>query len=83
VLGQKLIAGHGRYLAAKLLGLTKIPVIGVGGLSAAKQRALAIADNKIAENGGWDRERLAIEIPELTELLPSSCRVVPAAGQIR
>jgi hypothetical protein len=62
-------AGHGRYLAAKLLDLAKIPVIVVAGLSLTKQRALAIADNKIAENAGWDRERLAIEIPELTELL--------------
>jgi hypothetical protein len=65
----ELIAGHGRYLAAKLLDLAKIPVIVVAGLSLTKQRALAIADNKIAENAGWDRERLAIEIPELTELL--------------
>src|SRR5438094_317255 len=58
----ELIAGHGRYLAAKLLGLTKIPVIVVEGLSPAQQRALAIADKKIGENAGWDRERLAIEI---------------------
>jgi DNA modification methylase len=65
----ELIAGHGRYQAAKLLGLTSVPVIMVGGLSRAKRRALAIADNKIAENAGWDRERLAIEIPELTDLL--------------
>jgi DNA modification methylase len=65
----ELIAGHGRYQAAKLLGLTSVPVIMVAGLSRAKRRALAIADNKIAENAGWDRERLAIEIPELTDLL--------------
>ena len=65
----ELIAGHGRYQAAKLLGLTNVPVIVVAGLSPAKRRALAIADNKIAENAGWDRERLAIEIPELTGLL--------------
>jgi DNA modification methylase len=65
----ELIAGHGRYKAAKLLDLAKVPVIELAGLSPARQRALAIADNKIAENGGWDRERLAIEIPELTILL--------------
>src|SRR6266704_5057881 len=65
----ELIAGHGRYKAAELLGLAKVPVIVVAGLSPAKRRALAIADNKIAENAGWDRERLAIEIPELTGLL--------------
>jgi DNA modification methylase len=66
---DELIAGHGRYEAAKKLGLATVPVIVVTGLSAAKRRALAIADNKIAENAGWDRERLAIEIPELAELL--------------
>src|SRR6266705_2671050 len=65
----ELIAGEGRYKAAQLLGLTKVPVIVLAGLSPARQRALAIADNKIAENAGWDRERLAIEIPELAGLL--------------
>jgi DNA modification methylase len=65
----KLIAGEGRYKAAQLLGLAKVPVIVLAGLSPARQRALAIADNKIAENAGWDRERLAIEIPELAGLL--------------
>jgi DNA modification methylase len=65
----ELIAGHGRYQAAKLLGLTTVPVIVIAGLSRAKRRALGIADNRIAENAGWDRERLALEIPELTGLL--------------
>jgi DNA modification methylase len=46
-----------------------VPVIVLAGLSPARQRALAIADNKIAENSGWNRERLAIEIPELSGLL--------------
>ena len=46
-----------------------MPVIVLAGLSPARLRALAIADNKIAENAGWDRERLAIEIPELAGLL--------------
>jgi DNA modification methylase len=64
-----LIAGEGRYRAAQRLGLAKVPVILLAGLSPARQRALAIADNKIAENAGWDRERLAIEIPELAGLL--------------
>jgi hypothetical protein len=65
----ELIVGHGRYHAAKLLGLAEVPVIIVAGLSPAKRRALAIADNKIALNSKWDRERLAIEIPELTTSL--------------
>ena len=64
----ELIVGHGRYEAAKLLGLRKVPVV-LTGLSPAKRRAYGLADNKITENGGWDRERLAIEIPELTDLL--------------
>jgi DNA modification methylase len=65
----KLIAGEGRYKAALLLGLPKVPVIVLAGLSPARQRALAIADNRIPESAGWDRERLAIEIPELAEVL--------------
>jgi DNA modification methylase len=64
-----IIAGHGRYTAAKLLGLEQVPVVEVRGLSEAKRRALALADNKIAENAGWDREILAAELPELAEIL--------------
>ena len=67
--GRIVIAGHGRYAAAKLLGLKQVPAIEVHGLSEAKRRALAIADNKIAENAGWDRELLAAELPELAEIL--------------
>src|SRR3974390_1676890 len=65
----ELIAGHGRYEAAKLLGLSEVPVIVISGLSPARKRALAIADNKLAQNSKWNREKLAIEIPELAELL--------------
>src|SRR6516225_819133 len=64
-----IIAGHGRYAAAKLLDLKRVPAIKVTGLSQAKRRALALADNRIAENAGWDRELLAVELPELAELL--------------
>src|SRR5262249_8062749 len=63
------IAGHGRYAAAKLLGLKQVPAIKVRDLSEAKRRAFALADNKIAENAGWDRELLSAELPELAELL--------------
>jgi hypothetical protein len=65
--GGLIIAGHGRYAAAVLLGLQEVPVIRVEGLSEAKRRALALADNKIGENAGWDRELLATELPELAE----------------
>lgn len=63
-----IIAGHGRLAAAKQLGLKEVPVIEVYGLSAAQKRALALADNKIAENAGWDNELLAIELKELSSL---------------
>ena len=67
--GNNIIAGGGRYAAAVLLCLQEVPVIRVEGLSKAKRRALALADNKIAQNAGWDRELLARELPELAELL--------------
>jgi DNA modification methylase len=63
------IAGHGRLLGASTLGMTHVPVITLRGLTDAQKRALMLADNKIAANAGWDRERLAIEIPELTRQL--------------
>src|SRR5829696_114512 len=65
-----IIAGHGRYLAAQLLGLRQVPVIMITGLSETEKRALALADNKIAANAGWDRGILAAELGELAELLP-------------
>jgi hypothetical protein len=65
----ELLAGHGRYAAAMQLGLDKVPAVIVAGLSPAKRRALAIADNKLAQNAKWDHERLAIELPELADLL--------------
>jgi hypothetical protein len=67
--GGIIIAGHGRYAAAVLLGLQEFPVIRVAGFSEAKRRALALADNKIPQNAGWDRELLATELPELAEIL--------------
>jgi DNA modification methylase len=64
-----LIAGHGRFKAAELLNIARIPAVQLLGLSEAQKRALALADNKIGDNAGWDRERLAIELPDLAELL--------------
>src|SRR5437773_1284315 len=64
-----IIAGHGRHAAAKLLDLKQVPVIEVRGLSQAKRRALALADNRIAESAGWDRQILAVELPELAQVL--------------
>ena len=63
------IAGHGRLEAAHLLGRESIPAIVIEGLSEAKKRALTLADNRIAQSAGWDREQLSIELAALPELL--------------
>jgi DNA modification methylase len=64
-----LIAGHGRLEAARSLGMTSIPAMILEGLSETKKRALMLADNRIAQSAGWDREQLSIELAALPELL--------------
>lgn len=59
------IAGHGRLLAARKLGLDEVPSIVLSGLSDAQKRAYVIADNKIALNASWDFELLKVEIADL------------------
>jgi DNA modification methylase len=63
-----IIAGHGRVEAAKLLGMTKVPTIQLDRLTEDQVRAYVIADNKLAENAGWDKEILAIELEYLLTL---------------
>jgi DNA modification methylase len=65
---NQIIAGHGRVEAAKLLGMPWVPVLRIEGLSEAEIRAYVMADNKLAENAGWDRELLAIELQGLLEM---------------
>ena len=60
-----IIAGHGRLLAAKSVGLAEVPTITLPHLSEAQQRALRLADNKIALGAGWDVEILKLELAEL------------------
>lgn len=62
------LAGHGRLEAARRLGLTAVPTIRLDHLSEAQKRAYVIADNKLAENAGWDAELLAIELGALAEV---------------
>jgi len=62
---NNLIAGHGRLLAARKLGLDEVPAVVVTGLDDRKRRALVIADNKLALNAGWDAESLRIELEDL------------------
>ena len=62
---RAIIAGHGRLEAAKAAGLADVPTIMLTGLSGAQKRALAIADNKLALNAGWDDDLLRMELGEL------------------
>ena len=64
--GGEIIAGHGRVMAAKLLGMATVPTIERGGLSDAQRRALRLADNKLAMNSGWDEALLAAELTALS-----------------
>ena len=66
--GSGIIAGHGRVEAANLLGIEKVPTIALEDLNESEIRAYVIADNKLAENAGWDRETLAIELQSLIKM---------------
>ena len=64
--GEKgIIAGHGRLMAARKLGMEEVPVIELSHLSDIQRKALIIADNKLALNADWDNELLTIELNEL------------------
>ena len=63
-----IIAGHGRILAARKLGLEVVPCLMAEHLSEAQIKAYIIADNKIAENSGWDNEMLKVEIDDLKNM---------------
>ena len=61
-----IIAGHGRAEAAKLIGMSDVPTVRVDHLTPAQIRAYVIADNRLAENAGWDRALLTLELQELS-----------------
>jgi hypothetical protein len=65
---RMLVAGHGRLLAAKELGLSTIPAIQIDHLNEDEKRAYLLADNKIAENASWDQDLLRVELEFLTQL---------------
>src|ERR1700682_5576295 len=62
-----IIAGHGRVLAARKLGLTEVPIIVLDHLSETQKRAYIIADNTLALNAGWNDELLRVELAALQE----------------
>src|SRR5262245_53353454 len=63
-----IIAGHGRVLAARQLGMATVPTLSVEGWTDAQRRAYIIADNRLALNAGWDKDLLAIELDDLRDL---------------
>jgi ParB-like nuclease domain len=65
---NQIVAGHGRYEAAQLLGLEKIPIISLDHLTETQARAYLLADNKLAERSSWDDASLALPLKELSEL---------------
>jgi DNA modification methylase len=66
-----ILAGHGRFEAARLVGLAHVPILRFSHLTEAQKRAYAISDNRIAEQAGWDRQLLSVELGELADLLPT------------
>lgn len=63
-----IIAGHGRVLASKKLGIKQIPTIELQGLSDAEKRAYIIADNRLTEKSEWDKDMLGLELADLKAL---------------
>ena len=62
-----IIAGHGRVMAAKKLGLDEIPTIELKHLTKTQKKAYILADNRLALNSGWDNDLLALELGELSD----------------
>lgn len=60
-----IIAGHGRVMAARKLGMDSVPTIALPHLSDVQKRAYILADNKLALNSGWDNEMLQLELEEI------------------
>jgi DNA modification methylase len=65
---SEILCGHGRVEAAKLLNFESVPTLRLSHLNEAERRAYIVADNKLAQNAGWDREVLAIELQWLIDL---------------
>src|SRR5882757_3840154 len=63
-----IVAGHGRVQGAKAVGLVQVPTVRLSDMSEAEIRAYVIADNRLAENAGWDRALLGLELQYLTKL---------------
>ena len=65
---QQIVAGHGRILAARRLGLETVPAVMIEYLSDVELRAYLVADNRLAEKSAWDKKLLAVQLEEFQEL---------------
>lgn len=65
---NNIIAGHGRVMAAKKLGLETVPCVYIEGLTEAQRRVYILADNKLTEMGGWDKELISSELEGISSL---------------
>jgi ParB/RepB/Spo0J family partition protein len=66
---NKIVAGHGRYEAAQLLGIDNVPVILLDHLTPTQAKAYLLADNKLTDRSTWDDTKLAIQLKELSDLV--------------
>jgi ParB-like chromosome segregation protein Spo0J len=66
---NKIVAGHGRYEAAMLLGLERVPVILLDHLTETQAKAYLLSDNKLTDRSTWDDNKLAIQLKELSDLV--------------
>jgi DNA modification methylase len=64
---NSVIAGHGRLMAARKLGMDKVPVVQLGHMTEAQRKAYVLADNRIALNSGWDTSMLSLELQDLKD----------------
>jgi DNA modification methylase len=64
---NSIIAGHGRLMAARKLGMDKVPVVQLGHMTEAQRKAYVLADNRIALNSGWDTGMLSLELQDLKD----------------
>jgi DNA modification methylase len=64
---NSIIAGHGRLMAARKLGMDKVPVVQLGHMTEAQRKAYVLADNRIALNSGWDAGMLTLELQDLKD----------------
>lgn len=72
---NEIIAGHGRYMAAQQLQMETVPVIRLTHLDETQKRVYRLADNKISENGGWNKELLAMEISDLEQIYVDDIKI--------